>query len=183
MTKLVSVEVKFPKWMDKMRQNEARIGLFLAAQLQTNRALLFANEGSYNGHQKWAPLKCRQGQILSLSGALKNSIAPKGLGGRAGPGGFVQIGGTLKTKYAKVGTQLKYAAMMNWGTTGLPGGVLKAKKGVFGRTKVLSFKCGGKWAFSHSVKIPARRFDTFTQEDKKEIAIAMTNLVAGILNG
>lgn len=182
--KLVELEIKWPEWLETLKRSEKRIGLFQAAMLQTNRAQLFANEGAYNGHQKWAPLKTREGQILSLSGALKNSIAPKGATGQAGPGGFVQIGGNLTLKTARVGTKLKYAAMMNWGTTGLPGGVLTPKKGgVFRRSKVLRFKAGSKWVFAQSVKIPARRFDTFTSQDKREMTEAMTNLIAEILDG
>lgn len=182
--KLVSVEVKFPNWIEKLRRAEPRIGLFLAAQVQTNRAMLFANEGAYNGHAKWAPLKAREGQILSLSGALKNSMGPSNAKGIAGPNGDVSIGGSLKAKYAKIGTKLKYAALMNFGTKDLPGGVLRAKKKVFGfgRRGVLRFKANGKWVFAQSVKIPARRFDQFNAQDKLELQIAMTNFVTRVLN-
>lgn len=176
-TKLVRVEVKFPKWLEKLNASQQRIGMFVAAQMQTNRGMMFDKEGANNGHPKWAPLKSRSGMILSKTGTLRKSIAPLNPTGKAGPGGVVQIRGTLKDQQVGIETRLGYAPMMNFGTTGLPGGVLVPKN-----KKALRFKVNGKWVFAKSVKIEERRFDQWNNLDKDEMTVALTNLVARILN-
>jgi phage gpG-like protein len=172
----------FPDWDEKLRKNRRRIDLFMAAQMQTNRGMLFDAEGSRNGHKKWAPLKFRKGQILSKSGALRRSLAPSSLKGLAGPDGLVRFG----SDFWEIGTKLFYARMMNDGTTGLPGGVLKPRKALAlkipasmgGGTKIAK---EGKFIFRKSVKIPARNFDQMNERDEKEMGEALTNLIAKIM--
>lgn len=120
---LVSFELKFPDLAQKLKKHEKDIELFIAAQMQFNRGMMFDQEGAYNGHDRWAELKFRDGQILSRRGTLRKSIAPKAAQGKPGPGGIVKFGSGLVT----IGSSLKYAALMNWGTTKLPGGVLVPK--------------------------------------------------------
>lgn len=169
----VSISWKFPQWMDKLKAaTGTELQLFVAAIMQLNRGMMFDKEGAHNGHRKWAKLKSRAGQILSDRGTLRRSIAPQGTG-RAGPGGIVKLAGNIVT----IGTNLAYAPMMNWGTTGLPGGVLRPV-----RAKALRFKVGGKIVFAQQVKIPARRFDTWNNEDKLEMTQSLTAKVSQILN-
>lgn len=118
---MIEINFDFPDLKKKVEAARDEINLTLAAALQTNRAMLFDSEGNYNGHPGWAPLVFRSGQILSNRGALRKSLAPVPAKGRAGPDGIVELAPNLVT----IGTSLKYAAMMNWGTTNLPGGVLK----------------------------------------------------------
>jgi phage gpG-like protein len=103
--------------------------------------------------------------------------------------------------------------MMNWGTTKLPGGVLKPKnakalkiplpggKAATDLTKSMKKK-GGKATkistgkktktgrdvkqsvlFVKSVKIPARRYDDWTSEDQQEITIALRNYLQELMKG
>lgn len=120
----VDFDFKFPDLKAKVENAKDEIHLSLAAGMQTNRALLFDAEGNYNGHEGWAPLVFRRGMILSDRGTLRKSLAPRPAKGQAGPDGIVEIGPDVVT----IGTNLKYAAMMNWGTTNLPGGVLRPTK-------------------------------------------------------
>lgn len=122
---LVGIQFKFPKWEQKLKRAHEEINLFLAADMQTNRGMLFDAEGGRNGHQKWAPLVFRNGMILAKRGTLRKSIAPKNDGRRpgAGPDGIVRFSGATIT----VGTSLFYARIMNDGTAKLPGGVIRAK--------------------------------------------------------
>ena len=182
MSDKLKVKVQWPDWAGRLKKAEDRINRFIAADIQTNRGMMFDQEGAWNGHEKWAPLKYREGQILSLTGTLRKSISPSRNGknavGIAGPNGFVEQSGDLVKKTTKVGTRLAYAAMMNWGTSGLPGGVLVPKK-----ADALRFKVNGNWVFAKSVTIPARHFDEWNEEDAKELEVGLTNLVADILNG
>jgi phage gpG-like protein len=120
---VLDIDFKFPDWADKVRGAEPELNRFLAAQVQTNRGLLFDAEGSRNGHQRWPGLSLRNGQILSQRGKLRKSIAPRNSGGQPGPDGVVSFDGDM----IAVGTRLLYAKMMNYGTVGLPGGILKPK--------------------------------------------------------
>lgn len=117
------VDFKFPAWARRVKSQQQRILLDLAAVMQANRGMLFDSEGSHNGHTPWAPLVFRDGQILSARGTLRRSIAPLNARGRPGPSGVVRFVGDQIT----IGTKLLYARMMNDGTTKLPGGVLRAK--------------------------------------------------------
>lgn len=174
----VDFDLKFPDWSEKLRRRINDLQDVILATMQTNRGMLFDREGSHNGHEKWAPLKLRDGQILSDRGTLRKSIAPRNDGQtpRVSPGGIVKFQGDM----AVIGTTLKYAAMMNWGTTGLPGGVLRPVK-----AKALKFpgKNGKGSIFAKSVKIPPRRFDEWNEQDQEELDATITNKLEEILNG
>lgn len=119
----VEISFKFPDWAERIKAHEAQLNLFTAAQIQTNRGMLFDAEGGRNGHQKWVPLRLRSGQILSNRGTLRQSIAPFNPRGEPGPDGIVKFAGDV----IMLGTRLGYARMMNDGTTKMPGGVLRAR--------------------------------------------------------
>ena len=199
---VISFELKFPDLAAILKKERANLDLFIAAQMQFNRGMLFDQEGAYNGHKKWADLKFRQGQILSHRGTLRKSIAPTSGSGKAGPGGIVKFGSGVVT----IGSSLIYAALMNWGTTKMPGGVMVpknakalmiplpsgksatagAKELKKGSTKI-SRDVGGKTKnmnviFRKSVKIPARRYDEWTTQDQQELSVAVKNKIVEILN-
>lgn len=119
----VEINFTFPDWAGKLREREEELNRFVAAQVQTNRGMLFDQQGAHNGHPQWAPLRMRDGQILSRRGTLRKSIAPYNPTGFADGGGIVRFEGDQII----VGTKLAYARMMNNGTVGLPGGVLRPK--------------------------------------------------------
>lgn len=159
--------------MIKSRQDE--IQRFLAAQIQFNRGMLFDKEGSYNGHPAWEPLKFREGQILSKSGTLRKSIAPNNAQGTAGTDGYVEI----KPDSITVGTNLYYAAMMNYGTVGLPGGVLKPVE-----AKALKIPTGpDSFIFRKSAYIPPRPFNDLNERDAEEFEIALANKLSEVISG
>lgn len=186
-----AVEIKFdmPALAPKFRGRIREIYLFIAAQIQTNRGFLFNAEGAYNGHKKWAPLKFRQGQILSKRGTLRKSIAPIPARGQPGNDGIVRISGETVT----VGTKLFYARLMNDGTTKMPGGVLRAINAKAlkiplppGKIATPAGKAArkdyGPFMFRKSVKIPPRPFDDWTNKDQEELDQALSNKIAEILN-
>ena len=185
----VEIEFDMPQFGPKMRSRLREVYLFIAAQIQTNRGFLFDREGAYNGHKKWAPLKFRQGQILSKRGTLRKSIAPIPARGQPGNDGIVRISG----ESISVGTKLFYARMMNDGTTKMPGGVLKAVNAKAlkiplppGKQATPAGKSArkqhGEFMFRKSVKIPARPFDDWTPSDQAELDEALTNKIAQVLN-
>lgn len=173
MSKLVSVDFKFPNLAKRLIDSEARIEKFIIAQIQTNRAMLFSSEGAHNSHDKWEPLKFRHGQILALSGALKNSISPTGEKGKAGPKGFVSSTGTIKNKVTKVGTKIAYAHVHNEGMK------ISAKKSVM----VFPGPMGKGKVFAKSVQIPRRNFTDWNETDQVELKESLTNLITKILEG
>lgn len=191
---MIGIDWYFPKWEEKIKQKRNEINLFIAASIQTNRGMLFDEEGAYNGHKKWAPLRFRKGQILSKTGKLRKSIAPINAQGKAGTDGIVRFEGD----FVYVGTQVAYAKMMNDGTTKMPGGVLrpvnaKALKiplpsgqsiaeGAKGLKKSAYGTGKDKFIFRKSVKIPAREFDTWSLEDEKELSEALKNKLIQVLN-
>lgn len=120
---LLEIDFDFPDWAGKLSSCRAELSLFLAAQVQTNRGLLFDAEGARNGHERWPDLSLRNGQILSRRGKLRKSLSPSNPKGVPGPDGIVRFEGEMIV----VGTHLLYAKMMNYGTTRLPGGVLRPK--------------------------------------------------------
>jgi phage gpG-like protein len=174
----VTLDIKWPTIFKKQMNLWSEVAEPLAASLQTNRGFLFMNEGQHNGHEKWKPLKHRDGQILSDSGDLSKSIAPEardnGMRPGHGPQSILRIGAGIVT----IGSGLAYAAMMNWGTTGLPGGVLRPKN-----KKALAFRIGRNFVVCKSVKIPARRFDTFTKADETELQETLVNTIEELFNG
>lgn len=256
----VDIEFKFPDWGGKLAARRDELDRFQAAIIQTNRGMLFDAEGNDNGHVKWAPLRLRSGQVLSRRGALRRSIAPYAANGQPGPDGIVRFSGNEIT----IGTKLFYAAMMNWGTTGLPGGVLRPKnakalkiplpsgesankrarslrarstakslvnisekianakanlasarakasarkkpsktasatisriekrlaalqkKSSDAKARLASIKKTGKggdnFIFRKSVRIPARRFDEWNEQDQAELNESLSNKIAEVLN-
>lgn len=188
------MEFKFPDWAAKINQAQDEINLFIAAMMQTNRGELFDSEGAANGHDKWAPLAFRRGQILSNRGTLRQSLAPSNPQGRAGSDGIVRFAGEVIT----IGTKLAYARMMNDGTAKMPGGVLRpvngkalkiplpggenATAGAKSLKKGSSKIGNSNFIFRKSVKIPGRPFDTWTKEDEDEMSAALTNKLVDILN-
>jgi phage gpG-like protein len=118
----VGITIKFPPWLLAIQQRESDIYLLIAATLQTNRGMMFDQENA-GRPTPWAPLKLRQGQPLSKTGALRQSFAPRNDGVRPGKGA-----GTI-LKYGRdnvtIGTDLAYAPIHNLG------GVIRPVKGQF----------------------------------------------------
>lgn len=175
---LISIEFKLPNYLKKLQASESRIERFIAAQIQTNRGQLFDQEGSHNGHERWAPLKVRQGQILSDTGTLRKSLAPTNAQGYPGANGDIVFRGGLALKSVSVVTKLKYAAMMNYGTAGLPGGVLRPRT-----KKVLRFPVGGRFVFTKEVRIPGRNYTDWNEQDAAELEGALAKFITRVLNG
>jgi phage gpG-like protein len=182
---IVEAKIKVPDWKKIKEEVRNKAGLVTAATMQTQRGLIFANSGVYNGRSAWAPLKLRSGQPLKDRGTLSKSIGPAtdGEKPKRNNGTIVEISQETIT----IGTNLYYAALMNFGTEKMPGGVMRAKNG-----KVLAFpgrsgkrsKRGkkSKMIFAKYVRIPARRFDEITQEDKQEIVETLQSFVSRELN-
>ncbi len=171
---MIKIDLQFPDLHKMLIEYEQEINVFIAAIMQTNRGMVFDSEGKHNGRPGWAPLKFRNGQILSKSGTLRKSIAPMSANGKAGQNGIVRISGDTIT----IGTSLYYARMMNNGTAGLPGGVLRPKE-----KKALKIPVGnGKFIFRKVVRIPARNFDDWTQDDQAEMEESLSNKIEQILN-
>lgn len=196
----IELKIKCPNLKKKLEAKIPKLNLFIAAQMQTNRGLLFDAEGARNGNPKWKGLAFRNGMILSKRGVLRKSIAPYQADGKPGVGGIVRVSGETIT----IGTNLYYAAMMNYGTTKLPGGVLRPKnakalmiplpsgktaqesvKTVSGKKRVEKKDGKGKQnvIFRKSVKIPARPFNNWTEGDEQELTIALRNKVVEVLGG
>lgn len=179
MAELVQIRLKVPKAFSNPPDIWDETKEVLAATLQTNRGFLFMESGRYNGHEPWAPLRYRKGQPLMKSGArgLSGSMAPRvtknGTVPGKGPNSILRYTAGIVT----IGTTLPYASLMNWGTSQMPGGVMKAKN-----AQALRFKIGRRWVFCKSVKIPPRRFDTFTPADVEEIETTLANTIARLLN-
>jgi phage gpG-like protein len=185
----VLFEIKLPDWHKKVKDKMPEMIDLALATMQTNRGMLFDQEGAYNGHTKWAPLKFRNGQILSNRGNLRKSIGPVGNGVTPvrSPGGVVRFSADTLT----IGTTLAYAAMMNFGTTQMPGGVLKATNAkalkiplpagksatpaAKGLRKTASGEGRDKFIFRKSVRIPARDFIGWNEKDQQELEETLTN--------
>lgn len=171
---MIKIELSFPDMEKMLEQNLDEINLFIAAIMQTNRGLLFDSEGKHNGRPGWAPLKTRDGQILSKRGTLRKSMAPPEAMGKPGPDGIVR----LSRDQITIGTSLFYARMMNNGTTGLPGGVLRPKT-----KKALKIPLGnGRFIFRKVVRIPARNFDDWVSADQQEMEESLSNKIEQVLN-
>lgn len=201
---LLEIEFKFPDWKGQIKKHVKQLNLFSAAQIQTNRGMIFDSEGHHNGRPGWQELAFRNGQVLSRYGTLRKSIAPFNATGRPGDGGFVRFQGET----IKVGTTLLYARMMNDGTTKMPGGVLRpvrakalmipipkgewrseAGEEVFEESgRKIKKKKDGKTQrldviFRKSVQIPARPFDDWNEDDQAEFDSALLNEIVRVLNG
>lgn len=235
---MIDIDFKFPEWAERVKAKEKELNLFVAAQVQFNRGMIFDQEGAYNGRGRWDDLKFRSGQILSKRGTLRKSIAPYNPKGIPGPDGIVHFAGEVIT----VGTKLLYARMMNDGTTKMPGGVLrpvrakalkipipqgknateaaqeinrqsaqknnkeklrelesklhKTKQGSKSFEKILTkmaalqqaieqkttTKGASGFIFRKSVRIPARPFDDWNEQDQQNLDAALLNKIAEILN-
>jgi phage gpG-like protein len=189
---------KHPKLREKLKRNEKRIMLFLAAQLQFNRAMLFKRGGAYNGHQKWKDPLFRSGVPLSDTGALKNSLAPNSKGkasneAKAGPGGTLKIGRGKVT----IGTTLKKAKLLNYGGTVYPvngkalmiplpngknaTGLAKQLKKGTKKLGIIATKKVHNVMFLRKVVIPPRNFIKLNSADKKEIMTAFKAFILKVL--
>lgn len=175
---------KFPDLAARLKAARQQIGEEMIVAIQTNRGMLFDAEGAYNGHVAWDPLVLRSGQILKKRGVLSKSIAPVNSGGAAGPGGIARMS---DDGLVTVGTAVAYAAMMNWGTTRMPDGIMRPTHAKALRIPVpngvVNKRTGKKenFIFRKWVRIPARRFDTITAEDKAEFAAALQAVVAEVM--
>ena len=169
-----------PDFQKAFEINKQSLLNLAAATVQTQRAMIFDREGAYNGRDGWKPLKFRQGMILSKTGALRRSIAPRNDGTTPGrdKGTILEFSGSKIV----IGTSLIYAALQNFG------GVVSAKNAQALKIPVPSKlpgakKIDGKWyLFRKSVKIPARPFLDWTKEDQDELNITLTNRIKEIFN-
>lgn len=204
---MIEFDFKFPDWAGKLKAREKELNLFIAAQMQFNRGMLFDKEGAHNGRNRWKDLVFRRGQILSKRGTLRKSIAPFNPKGTAGPDGIVNFSGDVIT----VGTKLLYARLMNDGTSKMPGGVLRpvrakalkiplpagqnAKDSIKGAKNLKKIgakklvweradgkKQSGNFIFRKFVRIPERPFDDWNDKDQEELDAALLNKVTSILN-
>lgn len=200
---LVKVKVEFPNLAAKLRGAQQRIYDVIAATIQTNRAFLFEIEGAYHGHQKWAPLKLRNGQILSDTGALRKSIAPRSKNGKPirNTGSLVRYSGGIVQPTVIVGTSLAYAPVHENGATITPKNKpmlwipLPAGKGATQFAKQLKSgkAAGGPIVVKHAgktfllakkVTIPARPFGqkAWNDVDTKDVMNAIEHVLTEILS-
>ncbi len=187
------MELQFPNLEAKFAAAQNKIRSELVVAMQFNRGMLFDSEGAYNGHEAWAPLVMRAGQILANRGVLKKSLAPGTMIGQAGDGGYVNMDGDT----ISMGTDVASASLMNWGTTKLPGGVLRPVRAkalmiplpngqkATPAAKELRKSRGSKKIkntrtekdetviFRKWVRIPARRFDNVTPQDERDFRDAL----------
>lgn len=173
----------------------------VAATIQTNRKFLFDSEGSYNGHEKWAPLKFRRGMALSDTGALRNSMAPpaatKDRPAKA-QGTIVRYSGGIENATVLVGTSLAYAPIHNYGGVIRPKNkpvlwiplpahkdATKFARGLrSGKIKgpvIVEYK-GKIFLLAKKVTIPARPFgqEAWNEHDSDEVAKALESVLAKI---
>jgi phage gpG-like protein len=176
---MIKIDFKVPNLAKKFKEMQPEVVLLLAATMQTNRAMMFDKDGADNGKKAWEPINplFRVGRPLQDSGDLRKSMGPvnDGVKPNLGPGGILEMHGDE----VKIGTTLAYAGVMNDGTTKMPDGVIKVKNAMALKIP----KADGTFMFRHSVKIPARRMDEITQEDKEEWSETLANFVAERLNG
>lgn len=183
----VQIKMQFPPLAQRLQSQKRNMLVFLAAQMQTNRGLLFQAEGGRNGNKRWKPPLLRKGMALSDTGTLRKSLAPGT--GYAGPGGVVRMSGT----HVEIGTTIAYAPIVNFGGTftappgrpfkiPLPSGknatdYAKAMRKAIVADNRLRKKNGLKprptdFIFRMKITIPERRFDIMTAQDQKEISRA-----------
>lgn len=127
----------------------------------------FAAGGRYGsgelggGARRWLPsgrAKAEGGITLSRDGHLATSIRWD-----------IDAGGGIV-----LSSNLVYAAIHNFGSKGLPGGVIRPKSGKF-----LRFTIGGAVVFARAVEIPARPFLVVQEEDVEEIGHMTRDFLAG----
>lgn len=177
----VEVSLDFPDFDAKTLKMLQDLPLLIAATVQTQRGMIFANEGQYNGRQKWAPLKFRQGQILKDTGTLSKSIGPKNNGKRPvmANGSIVE----MKPDMVTVGTDIAYAVVHEEGRTIYPknGPLLHFQVPVYVKIKGKLKQKGTRWIHAHKVTIPARPFGDVTQQDADELAETIQNYYMSFL--
>lgn len=163
-----AIKFEFPKYLEKFNRARERIELTIASTIQVNIGFRFDREGAWNGHEKWAPLKRRIGQILSVSGTLRKSISPPGAPGIGQGEGFVTVSGPTELMQVDVGTKVKYAAIHN------DGGIVRhpGTKNGFGRGILIP---------PHAIPIPRRNFTDWNETDETELSETLSNLIADIL--
>lgn len=169
-----SIEVKmtFPKLLKAFEDAHERIVQTIASTVQTQVGMRFDNEGAYNGHPKWEPLKMRQGQILSLTGTLRKSIAPTEADGKPGIDGFVRSSGLPDSMLVEVGTKLIYASTHDNGAVIRP----------VNKRALRYLNAGtGKFIFSKKSVIPKRQFTDQNENDKMELEETLSALITDIL--
>jgi phage gpG-like protein len=173
------VKIKWElKLFERIKGNEKKALMdFIAANLQTNRAMIFDHEGAYNGRTKWKGLVFRKGMILSKSGDLRRSIAPRnnGVVPVKSANTILEFSGSK----ISIGSKLKYANLQDKGGK-VEAKNAKALKIPVGMTKVPGrVRIGGKWyIFRKRVNIPSRPFTDWTPQDDTEIKRAITNFLA-----
>ena len=180
----VEVSVNLPDFDAASLTSLKDLPALIAATVQTQRRMIFENEGQYNGRPRWEPLKFRQGQILKDTGTLSKSIGPKNDGKRPAKanGSIVEMQPDMVT----VGTDIAYAIVHEEGRIirpKNPGGLLHFQVPEYVRsnkTGKLRQK-GTRWIHAHQVTIPARPFGNITQQDADELAETISNYYESIL--
>lgn len=205
----VTVRSNIKSWAARYKNQLNQLYLFTAAQMQTNRGMLFLYSGNYNGHETWKAPRLRDGKPLRDRGTLQKSIGPitRAKTGIVKPswneGTIIRFSGDTVT----IGTSLKKAEILNKGGTILPkkGRFLwipltgnkksqteevaaamkehkKTGKASLGHAPIVRLKNGKFFMLAKKVVIPPRRFDIFNQNDKDELTAALTNETARVLN-
>ena len=160
MTTLIKIDLKLGEKIREIKEKYAgfkrELDMGILAAMQRNRDKLFDNEGNYNGHKPWKPLKCRDGMILQDTGRLRNSIAPKSSNGSPGTEGISFVDGN---RYV-IGTDVPYAAVNSYGTSY----TTSFKQRMYlSKNKI----CGMKWPLK--ITIPSREFHEITEKDKEDL--------------
>ena len=103
--------------------------------------------------------------LIHRSGTLARSITPVKA---------KRIGDVIE---ARIGTNVVYAKIHEFGSAGLPGGVIRPKTKPF-----LAWKDAdtGKWRFAKEVRIPARPFMGPSLKDKGNRQFILDEIVTGI---
>lgn len=167
-----SAKFEFPDLLGEFERSFDRLSMAIASTVQTQVGMRFNTEGSYNGHERWEPLKMRKGQILSLSGTLRKSISPPIADGRPGTHGFVDSSGLPSDMIVDVGSKLIYASTHNEGATIVP----KNKRAL--RYLNPSTK---KYVFSTKSEVPRRNFTDLNSADRDEIEETLSSVIIDIL--
>lgn len=172
MTTEIKIDLNLDQITDKMSKsyNASKISIqrSILVSMQRNRDKLFAAEGAYNGHNKWAPLKCRKGQILHKSGTLRKSIAPINKTGAPGESGISFISGD---EYV-IGTRLKYAATQSFGAEFI---TTMKQRAYLSYNKI----CGMRWPIK--IRIPSRQFHELNDKDTQDIATSLERRIQAVL--
>ena len=71
---MINLELQITDFMAIFESRKDDIMDVLAAAMQTNRAMMFDQDGADNGKQAWAPLKWRRGRPLQKRGTLRNPL-------------------------------------------------------------------------------------------------------------